>query len=262
MVPIPGGRFFMGSDEGAVTERPAHKVMLSPYCLDKFEVTTASYKQCSDSGECKRASTTNDWDGITPHDHEVYDPVCNIRDADSQGKHPINCVDWQMATDYCRAQGGRLPTEAEWEFAARGPDGRRYPWGDEEPSSARINACGAECVAWGKEHGVTLTAMYRSNDAWKTTAPVGSFPEGQSRYGVYDVVGNVWEWVSDWYGPYAETQSDAPPANPTGPNGTMRVIRGGGFNNSDSACVRPSFRFRQAPTSRTYATGFRCAKSL
>jgi formylglycine-generating enzyme required for sulfatase activity/serine/threonine protein kinase len=263
MVSIPGGKFFMGADDGSSTERPAHKVVLAPYCLDKFEVTTADYKQCSDGGDCKRASTTNEWDGIADHDREAYDPLCNIRDSDAKGKHPINCVDWQMATDYCHAHGARLPTEAEWEFAARGPDGRRYPWGDEEPSGGRINACGAECVAWGKAHGVKLTAMYKSNDAFPATAPVGSFPDGKSRYGVYDVVGNVWEWVEDWYGPYGSTSSDKPPHDPSGPaEGTMRVIRGGGFNNSDSACVRPSFRFKQAPASRTYATGFRCAKSL
>jgi eukaryotic-like serine/threonine-protein kinase len=263
MVAIPGGKFFMGADDGSGAEKPAHKIVLAPYCLDKFEVTTGDYKQCSDGGDCKRAATTNDWDGITDHDREAYDGLCNIRDAAGKAKHPVNCVDWQMASDFCHARGARLPTEAEWEFAARGPDGRKYPWGDEEPSGERINACGAECVQWGKAHGVKLTAMYKSNDGFAATAPVGSFPEGKSRYGVYDVVGNVWEWVGDWYGSYGTTSSDDPPRNPSGPaEGTMRVIRGGGFNNSDSACVRPSFRFKQAPTSRTYATGFRCAKSL
>jgi formylglycine-generating enzyme required for sulfatase activity len=253
----------MGADDGSTSEKPAHKVSLSPYCLAKYEVTTSEYKQCSDSGECKRAAATNDWDGIEGHDREVYDPLCNITDPVGKGKHPINCVDWQMATDYCRAQAGRLPTEAEWEFAARGPDGRRYPWGDEEPSGKRINACGSECVAWGKAHGVKLTAMYKSSDEWPATAPVGSFPDGQSRYGVYDVVGNVWEWVGDWYGAYDTKTPTSPPVDPEGPRaGSLRVIRGGGFNNSDSSCVRPSFRFKQAPTSRTYATGFRCAKSL
>jgi formylglycine-generating enzyme required for sulfatase activity/serine/threonine protein kinase len=262
MVAIPGGRYFMGADDGSASEKPAHKVALAPYCLGQYEVTTAEYKRCSDTGECKRAGSSNEWDGIEAHDREAYDPLCNIRDPDGKGKHPINCVDWQMATDYCRAQGGRLPTEAEWEFAARGPDGRRYPWGDEEPSADRINACGAECVAWGKAHGVRLTAMYKSNDSWAATAPVGSFPKGQSRYGVYDVVGNVWEWVGDWYGPYGAAGA-TPPENPSGPTeGTARVIRGGGFNNSDASCVRPSFRFRQAPATRNYATGFRCAKSL
>jgi eukaryotic-like serine/threonine-protein kinase len=263
MVAIPGGRFFLGADDGSDSEKPAHKVALSPYCLDKFEVTTADYKQCSDSGECQRAGTTNEWEGIERHDREVYDPLCNIRDPEGKAKHPINCVDWTMAADYCHAKGGRLPSEAEWEFAARGPDGRKYPWGDEEPSGDRINACGAECVKWGKAHGVALTPMYKSDDKFSSTAPVGSFPSGQSRYGVYDVVGNVWEWVGDWYGSYSKTPSDNPPVNPEGPtDGKARVIRGGGFNNSDSACVRPSFRFKQAPMSRTYATGFRCAKSL
>jgi eukaryotic-like serine/threonine-protein kinase len=263
MVAIPGGRFFMGADDGSETEKPAHKVSLAPYCLDKYEVTTADYKRCSDRGECKRAATTNEWSGISAHDHQAYDSLCNIRDPEGKAKHPINCVEWEMATDYCKWTGARLPTEAEWEFAARGPDGRKYPWGDEEPSGERINACGAECVAWGKEHGVRLAPMYKSSDSYAATAPVGSFPLGQSRYGVYDVVGNVWEWVADWYGPYMNPPPETVPENPKGPSeGTMRVIRGGGFNNSDSECVRPSFRFKQTPTSRTYATGFRCAKSL
>jgi eukaryotic-like serine/threonine-protein kinase len=264
MVRIPGGKFFMGADDGTPEEEPAHKVALSPYCLDAYEVTTADYKTCSDDGECRRAGTTNDWDGITTREREAYDALCNIRDLEGKARHPINCVDWRMAADYCHARGDRLPTEAEWEFAARGPDGRKYPWGDEEPSEKLINACGSECVSWGKEHGLKLTAMYKADDGWPTSAPVGSFPEGRSRYGVYDIVGNVWEWVADWYGAYeGSAGGNDPKANPAGPpSGKAKVIRGGGFGNFDPTCVRPSFRFRAAPSSRSYATGFRCARSL
>jgi formylglycine-generating enzyme required for sulfatase activity len=264
MVRIPGGKFFMGADDGTSDEKPAHKVGLSPYCLDAYEVTTADYKKCSDSGDCKRAGTTNDWEGIASSERDAYDPLCNIRDPEAKGKHPINCVDWEMANDYCHAHAARLPSEAEWEFAARGPDGRKYPWGDEEPSAKLMNGCGPECVAWGKEHGIKLTAMYKSSDGWPASAPVGSFPEGRSRYGVYDIVGNVWEWVGDWHGSYSkQADADGPPMNPEGPKtGKMRVVRGGGFGNSESACVRPSFRFREPPVQRSYATGFRCAKTL
>ena len=263
MVRIPGGRFFMGSDDGTPDEKPAHKVALSPYCLDPYEVTTADYKTCSDNGDCKRAAATNEWDAITEHERDAYDPLCNIRDAEGKASHPINCVDWQMAADYCHARDARLPTEAEWEFAARGPDGRKYPWGDEEPSAKLINACGTECVAWGKEHGLKLTAMYKADDGWPASAPVGSFPEGRSRYGVYDIVGNVWEWTGDWHASYDASSGDTPPTDPQGPKtGKMRVVRGGGFGNFDSTCVRPSFRFRSLPVQRSYATGFRCAKSL
>jgi eukaryotic-like serine/threonine-protein kinase len=264
MARIPGGKFFMGADDGSSDEKPAHKVALSPYCLDQYEVTTADYKKCSDSGDCKRAGTTNDWDGITAKERQAYDTLCNIRDIDGKAKHPINCVDWEMANDYCHAMGARLPTEAEWEFAARGPDGRKYPWGDEEPSEKLMNGCGPECVAWGKEHGIKLMPMYKTSDGFPASAPIGSFPEGRSRYGVYDIVGNVWEWVGDWHGSYADApKSDTPPMNPEGPkSGKTRVVRGGGFGNSESACVRPSFRFHEPPVQRTYSTGFRCAKSL
>ena len=111
-------------------ERPAHNVTLSPYCMDTFEVTTGDYLTCSDRGECKRAGTSNDWGGITEQEHKTYDPLCNVRDPSTREHHPINCVDWEMASIYCKAHDKRLPTEAEWEFAARGPDGRKYPWGD------------------------------------------------------------------------------------------------------------------------------------
>src|SRR5262249_50656346 len=122
MTKIPGGKFFMGSDDkkDEPHERPAHQVILSPYCIDTTEVTVAKYKACSDTGECKRAPTENDWEGIDATSHKLYDPLCNIRDPEGRAKHPINCIDWGMADAYCRAVNKRLPTEAEWEFATRG----------------------------------------------------------------------------------------------------------------------------------------------
>jgi len=258
MVYIPAGQFFMGSDEGLPMEKPAHNVKLSPFCIGVHEVTTEQYLACSDLGKCKRASAVNQWEGITAADRKTYDPLCNVVDPEKSGRlqHPINCVDWERADIYCRATAGRLPTEAEWEFAARGPDGRLYPWGDDPPSSKYLNACGPECVAWGKAHRVEEKAMYTTNDGWPNTAPVGSFPEGKSRFGLMDVVGNVWEWVADWYAPY----TDAPAVDPHGPpNGKARVMRGGAWNGAEPSWVRPSFRYRNDPASSSHGVGFRCA---
>jgi formylglycine-generating enzyme required for sulfatase activity len=263
MLPIPGGEYFMGSDEDLEIEKPAHHVKLSPFCIDETEVTVAAYKACSDRGACKRAGMVNEWPGITPHDKRVFDPLCNARDPKGRASHPVNCVDWEQASQYCAnvAPGVRLPTEAEWEFAARGPDGRKYPWGDDNPSATRLNACGLECVAWGKANGVPEVAMYQADDGFPNTAPVGSFPQGKSRYGVADVTGNVWEWVADLYAPYAR-DTGAVPKDPTGPaSGTERVIRGGAWNGAEPSWVRPTFRFKDDPTKRVYGYGFRCAKS-
>ncbi|HEX4448312.1 MAG TPA: bifunctional serine/threonine-protein kinase/formylglycine-generating enzyme family protein, partial [Polyangiaceae bacterium] len=170
MIAIPGGSFFMGSDEGLPMEKPAHQVTLQPFCVDEFEVTVDRYRACSESGRCKRAGVTNDWAGIAEKDRKAFDPLCNVRDPDKRGQHPINCVDWAMAEKFCREQGGRLPTEAEWEFAARGPDGRKYPWGDDDPASGHLNACGKECVAWGQKNGVEEKAMYEADDGFPNTA--------------------------------------------------------------------------------------------
>jgi formylglycine-generating enzyme required for sulfatase activity len=247
----------MGSDDGLPFEKPAHQVTLAPFCMDEFEVTVDKYKACSDAGRCKRAGTTNEWASITDKERKAFDPICNIRDPAARGTHPINCVDWDMAEKFCREQGGRLPTEGEWEFAARGPDGRKYPWGDDDPAAGHLNACGKECVLWGQKNGIEEKAMYEADDGFPNTAPVGSFPKGASRYGVQDVVGNVWEWVADWYGDYQPLEQRAP----KGPaEGSERVIRGGSWNGSYASWVRPTFRYKDAPSKRSYGIGFRCAK--
>jgi eukaryotic-like serine/threonine-protein kinase len=261
MVEIPGGKFFMGSDDKAATypERPAHQVALRPYCIDRFEVTVAAYKAKSDAGECKRASLTNEWDGIDDHEREAFDPLCNARDPVGRANHPINCVDWERADAYCEAEGARLPTEAEWEFAARGSDGRTYPWGDEAPSPERLNACDSECLLFGKKNNVPFKSMFDGDDEWPTTAPVGSFPRGASPFGVEDVAGNVWEWTSDYYAPYTAS----PASDPTGPAaGSEKVIRGGAWNGGYASWVRPTFRYKDSPAKTSYGIGFRCARDL
>ena len=262
MIAIKSGKFFMGSDDkkDEDNERPAHQVTLSPYCIDTTEVTVAQYKHCSDKGECKRAPRENEWPGITARERKVYDPLCTIRDPENKATHPINCIDWELSQAFCNASGRRLPTEAEWEFATRGSDGRKYPWGDNPPSTgSHLNACGKECVAWGKKNNEEVTAMYSADDGFATTAPVGSFPLGASPFGLQDVVGNVWEWASDWYAPYAPGAATDPKGSESG---TERVLRGGAWNGGDVAWVRPTYRFKSTPGLRSHGIGFRCAKDL
>ncbi len=264
---IEGGPFFMGANEppaGNENEKPAHPVTLSPFCIDRFEVTTERYFACSATGKCLRASTTNEPKFKDRAQLAAYDPLCNANDPKGKAQHPINCVDWDQAQRFCNKQNGRLPTESEWEFAARGPDGRVYPWGDDPPSASRANTCGSECVAWAKEHGVTADfpqPMFDASDGFATTAPVGSFSAGKSRYGVEDVVGNVWEWTADFYAPYA-TDVATTQTDPLGPAaGTSRVIRGGAWNAAFPAWARPTFRFQAPEANRNYAIGFRCVYS-
>ena len=257
---IPAGQFFMGSEDknAAENEKPAHNVSLDSFCMDMHEVTAGQYKACSDVGKCKRAPKTVEWSKITDADRKLYSPLCTIDDPDKQN-HPINCVTWEMADNFCQANGKRLPTEAEWEFATRGPDGRVYPWGDEPPTPEHLNACGAECSAWGKKNDVAMTALFSGSDGYVATAPVGSFPKGRSRFGPYDVVGNVWEWTSTWLGPYSAEKS----TNPRGPaSGERRVIRGGAFNGGYESWLHPSFRYGQVPEAQSHGIGFRCVADL
>ena len=263
MATVDGGKFFMGSDDKDANEieRPAHQVTLSPFCIDLYEVTAAEYKACSDVGECKRAPVEVEWKDIKAQERKSYSRLCNANHPEN-GAHPINCVDWDMASTYCAWQKKRLPTESEWEFAARGPDGRRYPWGDEEPDKTRMNACGKECTTWSTKNRVVLgygdQRMYPDDDGFPLTAPVGSFPGGKSRYGLFDVVGNVWEWTSDWDAKYAPE----PVIDPKGPaTGTHRIVRGGAFNGIMPSWVRPSQRYSDIPTTHSHAYGFRCAQS-
>jgi formylglycine-generating enzyme required for sulfatase activity/serine/threonine protein kinase len=283
MVRVPGGDFYMGSDDkGALDhERPAHPVHVDAYCLDVTETTVAAYNACSTNGKCIRAAKENDWPKITPDESKFLDPLCNANKLDEHAQHPINCVSWQQAKTFCEAaggrfptiSGGRLPTEAEWEFAARGSDGRIYPWGDEAPNAALLNACGKECGAWQLASKIPVGMMYpNEDDGFPATAPVKSFPKGQTRFGNFDMAGNVWEWTADYYAPYTkESASGARVANPKGPadaeaasgsRAPTRVIRGGAFNGAVVSWVRPTFRYFDLPEKKSYGIGFRCARSL
>jgi eukaryotic-like serine/threonine-protein kinase len=260
MVQIPAGQFFMGSDQKDApdNEKPSHNVTVESLCMDLYEVSVKKYKSCSDQGKCRRAPTEVDWPKISAAERAIYSPLCSVSDPEKLD-HPITCVTWEMADNYCKANDKRLPTEAEWEFATRGPDGRIYPWGDDPPTAEHLNACDAQCLAWGKAHKVELKALEKGDDGFATTAPVGKFPAGRSRFGPYDVVGNVWEWVADWYGTY---QADAT-KNPLGPaTGERKVIRGGAWNAGFETWLHPSFRYAQVPNAQSYGIGFRCVKDL
>jgi sulfatase modifying factor 1 len=245
-VPIPGGTFWMGDPDYA---KPVHKVTLSAFCIDKTEVTVAGFRACVQDGGCPPPSATVDWKDIKSEERSKWSPYCTWgkRGLD---QHPINCVDWKQATTYCEWSGGRLPTEAEWEYAARGKDGRLYPWGNQRPDANRLNACGGEC---GQAH------MYPDDDGWPATAPVGKFREGASAFGVLDMAGNVWEWTADSFAEY----SDQPVTNPQHllRDESPRVFRGGSWTNVDPAWVRAGYRNKRDPGSRTLILGFRCARA-
>jgi formylglycine-generating enzyme required for sulfatase activity len=242
MVPVAAGRFAMGSAD----EPPVHDVALSAFCIDRTEVTVQAYAACVATKKCTPAVVTTS-------------PLCS-RDPD----HPVTCVDWYQAAAYCAASGNRLPSEAEWEYAARGSDGRRYPWGNEPPSAKRLDACGRECVAFAKRTlGRDWVAMYDGDDGWPTTAPVGSYPAGASPFGVLDMAGNVWEWTADWRGDYPMNPRGPATAvvNPHGPaTGTAKIDRGGGWHGHLEVDARATTRSSDAPTLHSNSIGFRCAR--
>lgn len=220
MVLVPAGPFPMGSDE-VMDEGPIHEVDLDAFYIDRFELTTERY--------AKFLEVT----GIKPPRH--WDEVNLARD----GRRPVVGVSWDAAAAYCRWAGKRLPTEAEWEKAARGTDGRRFPWGNELPTSERGNFAR---VPW---------------KGYETLDPVGSHPLGKSSYGVEDLAGNVWEWVADWYD--IRYYGKSPKKNPSGPlDGVERGVRGGGWN-YDGLFARAADRNRDAPDTEINSFGFRCA---
>jgi formylglycine-generating enzyme required for sulfatase activity/tRNA A-37 threonylcarbamoyl transferase component Bud32 len=258
---IQKGTFLMGSPTGTgqANERPQHTVTLSTYCIDRTEVTVKDYDHCVRAKGCPISPPTRNLpDG---EEATVWAPYCNNRE--DRPEHPINCVDWNQAAAYCHWIGKRLPTEAEWEYAARGNDGRLYPWGNALPNSRLLNACGSECIEMGKRELNEILrpnhALYIENDGYETTAPVGSYPGDASPFGVLDLGGNVSEWTADWYDKYpADSEID-----PKGPiSGTKRVTRGGNWFFGFEGLVRATTRIPDDPNQRRVRLGFRCARDL
>ncbi len=256
MVLIRGTNFMMGSVPGVgdADELPAHRVTLGAYCIDRTEVTVGQYRQCMQGGTCS-LHTTVALPGLSAQDTQMYSQYCNGARTD-RDNHPINCLDWSQADTFCHSRNGRLPTEAEWELAARGPDQRLYPWGQPAPSRQLLNGCDADCQSLferpGRPRGATI---HDSTDGFGSTAPVGTFTAGASLFGLQDMAGNVGEWVGDWYGPYG----NIPVTDPAGPtSGTDRVVRGGHWQSSNPRAVRGAARVHTAPTVRLATVGFRC----
>ena len=222
MVVVPAGEFTMGSAAGDSDEQPEHKVHVDAFSMDVYEVTVGQYAAFL---QAKGIDQPSDWKTMNQSAHQ---------------KRPIANVDSTDASAYCKWAGKRLPTEAEWEKAARGTDGRIYPWGNDAPTPLHANFGKSE---WNN-HGVL--------------APVGSFEAGKSPYGIYDMAGNVWEWVSDWYD-YNYYKS-SPSLNPTGPSsGGTKAIRGGAWSSNPRA-MRSTNRSLISPTDQGL-NGFRCAKT-
>jgi formylglycine-generating enzyme required for sulfatase activity len=295
---IPGGSFWMGSDTGMVDEKPVHKVEVSGFWMDKTEVTNEEFEKFVRATGyvtvAERKPDPKDFPGVDPEllvagsivfsapneeipEDELKDPSMHMRwwkyvpgadwrhpegpDSDLKGreKHPVVHVCYEDALAYCKWAGKRLPTEAEWEFAARGGlDQKHYDWGDDQTPGGKWMAN----IWQGKFPKENNTA-----DGFRTTSPVASFaPNG---YGLFDMAGNVWEWCADWYIPnYYET---SPVQNPKGPDtsydpnepGVMkRVTRGGSYLCSDVYCIgyRPSARMKTTPDTGLSHTGFRCVK--
>lgn len=226
MVKIQEGLFTMGFDgtQALEDERPKHQVWLPAFFMDLHEVTTAQYAAF--------LAVTN---RLAPWQW-------NEVDLSQHSDRPVIGVDWSDADAYCRWKGKRLPTEAEWEKSARGTDGRLYPWGNWVPSKDLAN------FALGARFSYSQVLM-----------PVQSYEHGQSPYGLYQMAGNVWEWVQDWYA--ANYYEVSPEQNPQGPEqGQFKVLRGGSWSDLPKYLLTYG-RFKLSPETRNSYTGFRCAKS-
>jgi len=238
MALAPAGPFEMGGNEGADDEKPVHTVTLDDFYIDLYEVTNSQYALCVDAGVCDPTTDTTAFE--SSYSRRIY--YGNAEYAD----YPVIYANWYEAQAYCEWRGARLPTEAEWEKAARGGlDGKLYPWGDEAP-----------VCETGAENGAKFDDDGACNDT--DTERVGSY--GPNGYGLYDMAGNLWEWVNDWYD--EDYYDNSPTNNPLGPEeGSFPVLRGGAWGD-DSDRLRVSDRRFNDPKSGALNIGFRCARDV
>ncbi len=223
MVLVPAGEFTMGSVGGDPDEQPVRKVYVGAFFMDKHQVAVSQYARFLEAT------------------HQDSPPEWTLMNKQTNQSRPVVNVDWGEADAYCKWAGKRLPTEAEWEKAARGTDGRTYPWGNEPPTKLYATS--------GKDIWSSHTA----------TSPVGTLEAGKSPYGIYDMAGNVWEWVGDWYD--QDYYKSGPLQNPPGPRkGDFKVVRGGSWG-SGTDDLRAANREVHVPSFRGFGTGFRCAKN-
>jgi formylglycine-generating enzyme required for sulfatase activity len=271
MVYVPAGEFTMGSSllESFVLtngrlfhfpdQRPQHTVFVDGYWIDQTEITVGMFKKFVEATGYQTSAEQEGWGRpwrAGPKQEEW--PQTGGTDwrhpqgprSTAQDEHPVVQVSWDDAMAYCAWVGGRLPTEAEWEKAARGTDRRRYPWGNNFDGSL-LNFGDSLCP-------VERWRDLRWNDGFALTSPVGSYPGGASPYGALDMAGNVWEWVYDWYDEDAYEGSRR--ENPTGPaTGSVRAQRGGSWYDGEAeAWVNCVIRHRNPPTDRYSDVGFRC----
>jgi formylglycine-generating enzyme required for sulfatase activity len=246
MVFVPGGEFVMGArdGEGVADEHPVHKVSLPGFWIDRTEVTQLQYQDC----------VLDARDPCTQPPLKMYSPS-------SHGHYPVVGVTWEQADHYCRHYDKRLPSEQQWEYAARGSDGRRYPWGNAPPDGSRLNFCDAKCPYEALKNPA-------HNDGFANASPVGSYPAGRSPFGVLDLAGNAWEWTSDLYDPAAYCRGLPPPVPAVcddllklPADKTQHVLRGSAFDGS-LGLSRSSMRYKEPPPSRDGYDdiGFRCVK--
>ena len=237
IVEIPPGQFIMGSSGDPFAdddELPAHEVaFIESFWIDQFEVTNGQYRRCVEEDTCSLPT-------LDPS--QLFGEAVTRYDNPSFANHPVLFVDWNQAISYCEWRGGRLPTEAEWEYAARGEDQRIYPWGSDNPNSSLVN--------FGRFAGPLRVGSKRDG--------------GLSFYGLYDMAGNAWEWVADWYDAAYYDQA-VPVVNPTGPPAALdtqqllKVIRGGSWTDT-SESIRTASRegFPQDQVDPNFSIGFRC----